>query len=435
MSKVKLKDFDIERYILAACLKGPSYWKNFPVDWLNEEISRKVYKEFRKFVEYPYLTYPTFDLIIDKVEDVDIKLFVQELKSIDVDRRELPVKMQDLFEMFANRKVLEIAQSIPNDLESKKVGDIVRSKITQLSELMNPFSVGQRVRGFIYEDAKNRWSTYKAIEKDPSLLGGIPYHISQLDLLTNGGLRKGHIVLFFAESGGYKTRVKANLAYNFSFLEKKDVMVLTLEVPKEDYSRIIDSRHAKLNYNEIVAAKLSPEAKERYKNSLKNILEERPPLYIVDIPDEATSADIVKELELYYAKQGKYPDIVILDYLNEMSPISSWNNTSEKFKNLGVEIRRITRSYNIGFITSMQENREGKKMKQKEKVGTEHIGESHYFQNVCHLVIHLYQDSEGVDELSNVLHFGIKKNRYGKKDSFEVFVNPEQNYIGDFKLI
>jgi hypothetical protein len=84
----------------------------------------------------------------------------------------------------------------------------------------------------------------------------------------------------------------------------------------------------------------------------------------------------------------------------------------------------------------MQENREGKKTKDKEKVGVEHIGESHSMQNVCHLVIYLYQDDQGVDDATNVLNWAIKKNRYGPKNrTFSTFVNADLNYVGDKTLV
>jgi hypothetical protein len=141
-----------------------------------------------------------------------------------------------------------------------------------------------------------------------------------LDKHTRGGIRKPHIFLLYAETGNFKSRVLANLAYNFSFLGHQDVMVITLEIPNNDYERIIDSRHGLLDFNNMVAGELGPE-KDRYFDTLSNIMVAKPSLYIVDIPDKSTSADLVAELNLYRAKYGKYPDGVVLDYVNEMEPV------------------------------------------------------------------------------------------------------------------
>ena len=435
---IKFDDFDTEKMIIASCLHGPDHWKNIPDAWFYHDISKKVYKELKKFLDAPYQTYPTADIVFEKSEDLDIKLFVKEVSAINIEHRETSVRVYDLFEMYAARKVYDIAQSVPNDLEKLRVEEVVRARMRDLAELVNPFEVGQRKRGFIYESAAARWERYREVEQDPQKLQRMPFFISGLDQHTNGGMRPGHITLFFAKSGGFKTKTKANIAYNMAFLGNKDVMVITLEVPKEDYEHIIDSRHALVDFNKITSAELDETDRDRYRSALVDIHEKQPSLYITDIPGDATSADLVGEVELYYMQKGKYPDFVVLDYLNEMDPLKPWGtNTGTKFKNLGVEIRKATRSYNFGFLGSMQENRKASEVKEnKKKVDLEHIGESHSFHNVCHLVVHLYQDEEGIDEASNSLHWGIKKNRYGPNHiTFTTFINPAFNYVGDRNLI
>ena len=430
---LKFQDTDTEQYFLACCLQGPEHWKNIPDSYLQDDLCKKSYKEYKQFLAPPYSTYPTAELVISKSNDTEVKLFTQEIASMKVDTKLTNAKLYDLYEMYASRTVMDIIERVPNDMEKTRIEEVVRAKIYALSKLVNPFEVGQRERGFIYESASARWERYRQIEANPNMKEGIPYHIEELDKYT-GGMRKTHVVGLYAESGGYKTKTKANLAYNFSYIGGKHVMVVTLEVPFQDYNLIVDSRDALLSFGDILDGKLEGN-REHYRQRLIQNSKIKPPLYLVDIPGDATTADLISELELYYTIQGRYPDVLILDYLNEMSPVASWNNTSEKFKNIGLEIRRIARMYKIGFLTSMQENREGKKLKDKVKSGTEHIAEGHYFLNVCHLMMHLYQDAEGIDEATNQLHWGIKKNRYGPKHvSFTTFCSGDLNYVGDKKL-
>jgi replicative DNA helicase len=308
----------------------------------------------------------------------------------------------------------------------------------EMAELVNPFEVGIRKRGFIYDSAKARWERYRSIEKDPALLKKIPYGIQKLDEYTNGGTSPGHITLFFAKSGGYKTKVKANILYNMSFSARKNVMAVTLEVPFDEYTEIIDSRNSLIDFDKLTVSTLDDVARERHRNALSAMVRDRPPLYLVDIPGDATTADLIGETELYYIKYGRYPEVVGLDYINEIDPVEPWGrgNTGGKFKNVGKEIRKIARTYKYAFISSMQENRKAKEEKKdKSKVDLENIGESHQFHNVCHLVVNLYQDDEGVDEASNTLNWGIKKNRYGPNHkNFTTFINPSLNYVGDRSL-
>jgi len=431
---VKFDDLDTEKYLIASCLSGPESWKNFPTSWLFHDISKSAYLELRRFLEPPYSSFPSIDVIMNKVDDLDTKLFLKECSTIKIDPSSTNIRLYDLFEMYSARKVYDVARSIPNDLEKSRVEEVVRAKITELAELVNPLEKGTRERGFIWEGAKARWDRYRNVEAGKILRPPLPTGIEEFDRNTNGGLRATNILCFYAATNSYKTKTMANLAYNFAFLSKADVMVMTLETSKEDYEDIIDSRNSLLSLNKIVSGKLESQ-RSSYRESLIKLQSEKPNLYLVDIPDSATSADIIAELELYYTKYGKYPDVIVLDYLNEMEPVSKWGNTSEKFKNLGVEIRRITRSYKIRFVTAMQENREGMKLKDRSKSDLTNVGESQYFSNVCFFFVHLYQDKDGIDEATNQLHWSFKKNRAGKKDlSFVTFVSGEYNYVGDRRI-
>lgn len=431
---VKFEDFDTEKYVLAGCLQGPDTWKDFPDAWLKSDISKKAFKEFKRFKQAPFNTFPTVDMVIEKCDNADVKLFTAEISKIKIDKRDLKVKVYDLWEMYAAKTVYDVADSIPNDLEKSRIEEVIRAKITDLSRLVNPFEVGQRKRGFIYESAKAKWSRYREVERNPSINSRTPLLISELDRYLHGGAKPGWLFLFYAESGGLKTKTLANLAYNLSHIQNEQTAVVTLEVPFDDYEDIVASRDALIDFNNIQQGVLG-DKRDRYKKSLMGMIEKKPPLYLIDIPGDATSMDLFAETELFYSKHGFYPTWLFLDYANEMDPVTPWRSTGEKYKNLGVELRRMVRTYKFGFFTAMQENREGKKQKDKTKVGTEHIGESHSFQNPFHVIIHQYQDSEGVDNATNQLHMSIKKNRFGEKNvTFSVFASPANNYIGDRRI-
>ena len=436
---LKFHDIDIEKFVLSSFLKGPEYWRDIPEIWFHEELHRKAYKEFKKILKPPYSSFPTSNIVIDKTEDTDVKLFVTELSNIEVNIQELNIRVKDLFDMFCSRKVYDIAAQIPKELEVKKIGDIVREKISTLSGLLNPLDLGQNSREFIYDSAVERWLHYKDVEAKLISNTAIPFHVTELDNYTKGGLRKSHMLLIVAGTGDFKTLTKLSLAYNYAFIEKVDTMVLTLEVPgsgdQKDYQMMIDARHSLLEFSEIVGGKLNVN-RGIYREKLVDINKQKYPLYIVDIPDKATSGDVLKELELYYATTGKYPECLIIDYLNEMEPVGGYNSSSEKFKQLGSELRVIARSYGIRIITSMQLNREGKKLKEGEKRDLENISESHYVTNPFHVIVFLHQDSNGIDAATNQLHWTIRKNRYGQKNiTFTTFANAPYCYVGDRKVL
>lgn len=440
MALVKFQDIDIEKYVLAGFLKNPVNWRDIPEIWFYDSICQKTYKEFKKILKPPYSAFPTASIIIDKAEDADVKLFTTELSNMEVSPQEFNIRVHDLFEMYCARKVYDIAQKLPEELEKLKIQDIIREKIASLSQLMNPYTVGSNSREFIYDSAVERWLHYKGVEAGEITNTAIPFHISELDRITNGGLRKSHMMLLIAGTGDFKTLTKMSLAYNYAFIERVDTMVLTLEVPgsgdQRDYQMMIDARHSLLEFNQIVNSKLGVN-RSVYREKLMDIRDQRYPLYIVDIPDKATTADVIKEYELYYAKTGKYPEVTIIDYLNEMEPIGKHDGTtSNKFKTLGSELRVINRIYGSRMVTSMQLNREGKKIKEGEKRDLENISESHYVSNPFHVIAFLHRDANGIDEAMNQLHWTLRKNRYGQKNvTFTTFANAPFCYVGDRKVI
>ena len=440
MSLVKFQDLNTEKYVLASFLNGPEYWKDIPEIWFKEEIHQKTYKEYKKILKPPYSTFPTFNIVIDKAEDNDIKLFVTELQHIEVNLKESSIKIQDLFNMYCSRKLYDIMAQVPEEMERIKIDELIRNKIATLSGLMNPYSVGSTNREFIYESAVDRWLYYKGVESGEIENTALPFHISELDKYTNGGLRKSHMMLLVASTGEFKTLTKSSLVYNSAFIDKSSTMVLTLEVPgsgdQRDYQMMIDARHSLLEFSQIVNGKLGIN-RSIYREKLMDIKEQQYPLYIVDIPEKATPGNLVQELELYYAKTGTYPQKVFIDYLNEMEPMESYDGgTSGKFKQLGSELRVINRVYGIRTVTSMQLNREGKKIKDGEKRDIENISESHYISNPFHVICFLHRDANGIDEATNQLHWTIRKNRYGQKNvTFTTFANAPFCYVGDKKVI
>lgn len=435
MSITRLEDVEIEKYVLAGLLNGPQYYKHFPEAWFKDPIARQTYKEIQKYYSPPYTVCPTVQIMIDECEEMNVRLFLIELSEIKVERNEYEIKLHKLFEMYAARKVFDLAASVPQKLQTEEISKIVQGHIQTLSTLINPLVGGIREREWIFDGAQNRWLSFKDRETNPGVKDALPMHIAELDHYLNGGLRPTHMMLLYAETGGLKTKTKANIGYNTAFIEGKDTMIVSLEVPLEDYKTIIDSRHSLTDFSGILRGELGEE-RLKYREALVDINTSKYPLFIVDIPDKATPADLINELELYYAINHKYPELVIIDYFNEMEPMSPWNNTSEKFKNLGVELRRINRTYKTRIIGSMQANRELAKISDKTKGGLEHIGESHYFSNVFQVIIHLYQDEQGVDEVTNTLNWSIKKNRYGPKNvTFATFANPAINYIGDRQIL
>jgi replicative DNA helicase len=426
----KFEDFEVERYVVAACLKGPDYWKVFPEVWLRDDNCRKAYKAMKDYFATEG-SFPTPDTILSKIENPELRLFIAELSVVPINPLEVKPYLKQIYQMYAGRKLVEDADNLPKELITiADVDKIVRKKVSNLISLVNPLDSGITARRFIYESAAERMKTYRYKESHPNDRSAISYGIAEMDRLTNGGHLRGEMLLFFGGSGGYKTKTMANLAYNFAVKSLVDTMVISLEEPLEKYEQIFDSRHGMLDLDAIRNGTLGVES-VYYRERLIDVVNKKYPLYVVDIPGGSTTADVISELERYNAIYGHYPVMLLIDYLNQMDPSGKFEGTSDKYKVSTEELRRISRSYNIGTITAMQLNRKGKELKNQEQIGTEHISESDRVQDPFATIINLWQKI-GVDDVANVLNFSFKKNRNGQNfKTFSVFCNPAVNFIGD----
>ena len=429
----KYEDPNIEKYVLSAFLRGPEFWKVIPDVWFKDPLCNKAYRIFREF-HSKERAFPTFVSIESYIKEPEMKLFVVELSTIEVSPLDLAPFLKSLYRMHVSRELLDDATNLSKDIDRYSVEEILKKKITKFTQLTNPLNVGDTVRRHIFDNTRERMLSYRQTESHLESSPSTSYGISKLDFHT-GGAFPGEMTLVVGGTSGYKTKTLINFAYNFSFISEVDTMVVTLEVPINKYEQYFDSRHSGLLFDKIRSGGLGIEG-DIYRGKLIDITDKKYPLYVVDIPGGSTSADLVGELELYYATYGKYPKILIVDYANQMAPAGRWEDKSDKLKVLGEEFRQIVRSYRIHLVTASQENREGQKKKIKEDLGLEHIGESHYFSNAFNTIIHLWQSSDGADKASNVLNFKLDKNRDGEKDvSFPVNCLPEVNYIGDINIL
>jgi len=285
---------------------------------------------------------------------------------------------------------------------------------------------GEIERGETADVAKEAWTEYLKRKHNPELYNdGIRYGIYELDNLTNGGTRKGHITLIYGDTSSGKTRLKANIAYNMSLLGKR-VLYVTIEDSLRMIVRMWLSRASLMNLNDIEKANLSNADADVFRDVCRRIHKERNLPYVVYWTGVATSADLRREIDLYISKFQYAPDVVLFDYSNEAYPVRDYNTTSERYNYLFSEYRQLTAQYKIPLITSLQESRTGKQKKKEADYGLDSIGQSHYVAPHCHVVLYIKQRGE------NDLDLYVQKNRYGSRNKkIALFALWPVSFIGD----
>ena len=174
-----------------------------------------------------------------------------------------------------------------------------------------------------------------------------------LDKMLFGGFNRGELNIFAAGSGGGKSLFLANLGVNFAQLGL-NVVYLTFELSEELVGMRIDSMITGIPSRDVFKSIDDVEMK------VKMIGKKSGSIQIKYMPSGKTSNDIRAYLKEYEIKIGKKVDVLLVDYLDLLMPISkkiSAENLFIKDKYVSEELRNLAMEKNTVFVTAAQLNR------------------------------------------------------------------------------
>lgn len=184
----------------------------------------------------------------------------------------------------------------------------------------------------------------------------IPYStgISDLDARIGGGLFTKQLTLFSANSGGGKSVMLTNLAVNYS-LQGLDVLYISLELPEEQ----IFLRAASILTNYSIK-----NWKENVQKYVSNIIQTRNngsgSLIIKRLRGSACTNDIRSYLKQYELEYKKTPKVLIVDYLDKMTPDGGRKNLSisEQDKDKSEQLAELVFDLDMIGISASQQTRD-----------------------------------------------------------------------------
>lgn len=181
-----------------------------------------------------------------------------------------------------------------------------------------------------------------------------PTGIVALDDALGGGLARKQVTMFSANSGGGKSLMMSNIAANYA-RRGFNVLQLALELTDEmiDLRNIsiltgVKASEWKLNVAEITAM-------------IKRHREAGAGSFVVKrIPGGSSALDMRSYLRLYETEYGFKPDVLVVDYLDLMSPNGGTRGKGvyEQDKEKSEELAELAFDYDCITITASQQNRE-----------------------------------------------------------------------------
>lgn len=178
-----------------------------------------------------------------------------------------------------------------------------------------------------------------------------------LDILTDG-IRRGEMYLFAAETSAGKSVTLANVA-NWLAKDGLNVAIVTLELSEELTAKRMDS---------IITGIDSYSVFENIE-SVVELLKEKQSKYgsiiTKKLPNGSNANDIRNYLMEYHLENGFYPDVLCVDYLDLMTPVTSRpkDGIFDVDKNISEELRDVFVEFNLYGFSASQLNRDATDLK------------------------------------------------------------------------
>lgn len=308
--------------------------------------------------------------------------------------------------------------------------DAVSYLVNKSHDIVMPTS-GARLSGEVTTDGEDFGREYERVENDP--LAGIGQFsgIQQMDEAL-GGAKKHELWTHAAFTGGLKSTLAFNWAYNQAVFYKYDSLIFSLEMPYNQVRRILyamHSLHSKfrddrlrlgiqktpanigLDYGKIRDGQLSPTEKAFLMDYVVpdfNSGEYGRINIEVSDPDKSdyNVADMRARAELIYAKTPF--NLLFVDHAGLLSPRQWVPSTTERINEVVRDLKRLAMNFNRGagmaVVNLFQISREG--FKAAEKIAKDSKGS---FANGPYNLTHLSYANE-VERSSDIVTAGYIDN-------------------------
>lgn len=371
-------------------------------EWMHDSnlgrIIEVVIKYYKKNNTLP--KFSTVELIVSKLFPDNYSEIIVKLKSandIDISLYDKEYLDDEIMKYLRN---CGIYWTIMSNVEEVSKTHSVANMIDTLKNLttMNfDFDLGLDY----IEDIENHCN--ELIKPDSRL----PTGWDELDEVMNGGfLSDGKcLAMFMGETHIGKSLILSNLAANM-IRNDKFAVIITLEMSENVYASRIDAHLSKVDINSLKynldKVKDTANDLKKYPNS-KLVIKEFP-------PDTITCNHIKSYLDKLAALHNRYPDIVIVDYVNLLMPAAKEDsmNSYNKYRIVTTELRKLSYIIPKPVVSVVQCNRGGYN---NNDVDLSSVSDSIAIPMICDFVAILFQ-REG-DREAEVLNLKICKNRIG----------------------
>lgn len=267
--------------------------------------------------------------------------------NVDMNPVQLPEEnyswLMNEFEQFSRHKALERAIISSADLLEKGEYGPVEKMIKDAVQISLQKDMGTDY----FENPRARLEGLK--NSNGQVSTGWP----SVDKKLYGGFNRGELNIWCAGSGGGKSLFLANLGCNWA-MQGLNVLYLTFELSEPLVAMRMDSMMTGISTREVFRNLDDVELK------VKMMGKQSGSVQIKYMPSGKTCNDIRAYLKEYQVRKGFKPDILLIDYLDLMMPMSVRVSPSDLFvkdKYVSEELRNLAMEIQAVVVTASQLNR------------------------------------------------------------------------------
>ena len=373
----------------------------------NQHIFSIIKKHVLKYRKLPSLT--AIAVMVDSLNNVNETIYANIMENLEEmkthksgeDSLEWFIDETEKFCLFRSVQValdksIDISLNI-KDGEERKIYSI-KNVIDDALKVNFNRDIG--IEYFNDKDIEERWNSYN--EKK------IKYktHIKKLNWLTGGGFEPKKLHVFFGDTHVGKTMTLASLAAGF-ISNGYNVLYVTLEMSKEDISKLIDA-----NYTDIKINDIATQDKSTYIKKIKEMKQKtNGRLFVHEFPTGNAGTNHIRVLleDLRY-KKNFIPHIIIVDYINLMRcDRYSDGNSYTLVKGISEELRGLGVEGEYCVVSATQTNRGGAKSSDIDMTDT---AESYGLPQTVDLLIGM-MSSDTLKEENLLIWKSLKNRLYG----------------------
>lgn len=316
-------------------------------------LVRRYYDYFNK-----YSTFPTIAILANIVkeslkdgvgaDEIVLCKIVPLLKKIkkDPDLRDLPYVKEKALD-FCKKQAMKEALYKSTEL-------ILENDYDEVIEVMKKALVAGEESSVGHDFEEDREARFNDIQRNP-IPTGIP-HLDQQEVL-NGGLGRGELGIFVAAPSVGKSHWLVHMGAS-ALKNGFNVLHYTLEMGEAEVGRRYDGWFTGINNRDVTKNRelINRWYEENGQNLGRLIIKEYP-------SSTVTTNTFRAHVQKLMTKKNFYPDLVIVDYADEMCSIKKFDSASSRheFKAIYRDLRNLGREMSPKFAvwSASQSNREG----------------------------------------------------------------------------